>query len=215
MTGAQIAVAVGSPREAVAEISLAIEDLINESPQPVRLADLAGPNETVQILLSPEGWLIVAAGIFTTELVKEAAKSTWKAIAPKIGSAVSAAGDRFLRLVRGISSARMANATVILGFPRCMRGVQRHIGVEVVDPSPEEIGKVILLMAIHGDEITSRLDEWQSNFEPSVGEFYDRNPDCSVKIIVTEEGDMLIRATVSRDHFVTKEVVEYRLSRER
>lgn len=126
----QIAVAWGSPGGATAEISNAIEALTGSRPKPVRLEDLAGPNETVQVLMGNQDWILVAkavAAIYGAELVKEAAKSTWKAAAPKFAQASDEVRGFFGRLISGIKQAIHARAPVILGIPRTPYGARRNI----------------------------------------------------------------------------------------
>lgn len=211
---ALIAVAWGSPGGATAEISIAVEELTGKRPRPVRLSDLAGPNETIQVLLAPDDWILVAkavAAIYGAEIVKEAAKSTWKAAAPKFTQAPAAVQGYFGRLVLAVRQALYAKAPVVLGFPRTPVGARRHIGIEILDAQPEDIARVVALLAEHGAEIESRLDELDHVQSHRKNVIYDENSDCSVKLTLTDDGSIQLRATVSDDSFATREVVLYEL----
>ena len=216
-TEAQIAVAWGSPGGATAEVSNAIEGLVGKRPKPIRLTDLAGPNETIQILLSAEDWIIVAkavAAIYGAELIKEAAKATWKAAAPKFDQVKNDASSYFSSFISAIRQALFAKAPVIFGFPRTPVHGRRHIGVEISDASPEEIGRIVTILAMNGDEINLRLDEWDSI---RIGDdvSYAENSDCSVKITITDEGAIDLEATIFNNSSRTREVIQYELSTKR
>ena len=99
-----------------------------------------------------------------------------------------------------------------LGFPRTPVGGRRHIGVEILDDDPEEISRVISLLAEHGEEIEERLDEWDRLRLNQRNISYDENSDCSVRLWVTDEGSIQLRATVSDDSYAVKEVVVYELN---
>jgi hypothetical protein len=218
-TETYIAVAFGSPGGATAEISNAIEGLIGKRPKPIRLDDLAGPNETIQMLLSVEDWIRVAeviAAIYGTELLKEAAKATWKAAAPKLDHAKDTVTSYFSNLVSAIQQAMRANAPVILGYPRNPVGSQRHIGVEIYDASPEEIGRIITTLAFNGQEINIRLDKLDQRKTEENYIIYERNSDFSVKITITDEGKVEIHATVvdAKDPR-NQEVINYELSKQK
>lgn len=211
---AMIAVAWGSPGGAAAEISIAVEELTGKRPRPVRLGDLGGPNETIQILLAPEDWILVAkavAAIYGAELVKEAAKSTWKASASKFAQASEAIQGYFGRLVSAVRQALHAKAPVVLGFPRTPVSARRHIGIEIVDAQPEEIGRIVALLAEHGAEIEKRLDDWDRMQANRKGIVYEENSDCSVKLTLAEDGCIELRATISDDSFTTREVILFEL----
>lgn len=207
-----IAVAWGSPGGATAEISIAVEELTGKRPRPVRLGDLAGPNETIQVLLAPEDWILVAkavAAIYGAEIVKEAAKSNWKAAAPKFTQASEAVQGYFGRIVLAIRQALHAKAPVVLGLPRTPVAARRHIGIEIQDAQPEDIARVVALLAEHGAEIESRLDEWDQIQSHRKNVIYEENSDCSVKLTLTDDGSIQLSATISDDHFATREVVLY------
>jgi hypothetical protein len=207
---ANIAVAWGSPGGAVGDIAEAIEELSGRRPRIVRLGDLAGPNETIQILLTPDAWPPVAkvvAAIYGAELVKEAAKATWKNAAPKVADLASMTQNAFVRLADGISAAIRRQAPVVLGLPHTPVHGRRHVGIELVaDDRYEDVARVISILAEHGAEVQARLQEWdQARAQQSVA--YTENSDCSVKLYLLDDGTLQMQATVSDDHFRTREVV--------
>lgn len=207
---ALIAVAWGSPGGATAEISLALEELLSKRPRPNRLWDLGGPNETIQILLNPEDWALIAkavAAIYGAELVKEAAKSTWKASANSFSKASEALKGQFANLVSAVRQALFAKAPVIFGFPRTPIGGRRHIGIEVIDAEPEEIGRIIAVLAKHGEEIEEKLNEWERIHENQKGISYPENSDCSVKITLKDDGSIRLSGWISESSTTSHEVV--------
>jgi hypothetical protein len=212
---AYIAVAWGSPGGATAEISIAIEEIVGKRPKPVRLGDLAGPNETIQVLLSTEDWILIAkaiAAIYGAELVKEAAKATWKAAAPKISQVKTTMTSLFERLVSGISNALHAKAPVVLGlYWNPKGGKRRHIGIEVTDKNPEEIARLISILATNGHEIEQKLEEWDKMIANRKSIVYEENSDCSVKLIVSDDGNIQLRATVWDDDISSKETFIYEI----
>ncbi|MGH8049162.1 MAG: hypothetical protein ACREPB_00725 [Arenimonas sp.] len=210
----QIAVAWGSPGGAAAEISLAIEELTGQRPKPVRLTDLAGPNETIQVLLNNQEWILVAKAviaIYGAELAKEAAKATWKKAAPKFEQAVNITGNAFGRLITAIGSAIHAQAPVILGFPKTPISGRRHIGVEILEATPDEIARIVCLFAGHGEEIERKLDEWDLIRAHQRHLTYQENSDCSVMLTISDEGAIQLTATILDDTFTKREVVIYEL----
>lgn len=207
-----IAVAWGSPGGATAEISNAIEDLTGKRPKPIRLSDLAGPNETIQILLSIDDWIKlgeIVLAIYGTELIKEIAKATWRVAAPKLTQSKDAVTNYFRNLVSAIREARHAKAPVVLGYYRTPKGGRRHIGIEITDDNPEEIGRTIILLASHGQEINLKLDELDSLQTESLKIAYEENSDCSVKIIITDDGVLQIRVTTFDDKFANRKEITH------
>ena len=200
----KIAVAVSSPAGAVAELSNAVEDLTNTRPQLVRLHDLAGPNSTLQLLLNVDGWLLLlelAAAVYGVEIVKEMAKSTWKSFAPKIASTSNSLQSKFASLVAVICSASRSGTTVILGLPTTPEGGRRHVGVEIIDNDPQEVTRIICVLATRALELEEAL--LTQHFLRA------ENSDCSVKITVSDEGAIQLWGQVANERGETIPAVVY------
>jgi hypothetical protein len=213
MSNAQVAVAWGSPGGATADISISIEEITGARPKPVRLEDLAGPNETIQILLDTEGWILLvkAVGvIYGAELTKEAAKSTWKNAAPKLLQLAQLPKTAMVRLISAVGAAKKyTKASIILGFPRNLNGGRRHIGIEIESESPEDLSRVISLLGRHSEEILHRLDEWEASLAEKGRASYRENSDCSTKISIEDDGSLLLHATVFDFSGKNREEVSY------
>lgn len=206
-----IAVAWGSPGGATAEISLSIEEMTGKRPKPIRLGDLAGPNETVQILLGANDWMLIfkaIVAIYGAEIIREAAKSSWKILLPKMKNSFDSSIGRF---IRGISNARHAKAPVILGFPINLTGGRRHIGIEIYEATPEEIIRVINTLSSNGENIEKKLAEWEEllKIRDCSNISYLENSDCSVKLMLTEKGNITLQATIFGKDYKTKEEIVY------
>ena len=203
---AKIAVAVSSPAGAAAELSNSVEDITGVRPQLVRLHDLAGPNTTLQLLLDAEGWVLVGGGVaavYGVEIVKEMAKATWKTAVPKLANAASAALDKVSGLVSILCSSARSGTTVILGLPTTPNGARRHVGIEIIDASPQEVTRIICVLAAHAAEIESSLS--------SIHCRYAENSDCSVKLTLTDSGAIQFWGVVTSEHGESREVVVYEI----
>ena len=203
---AKIAVAVSSPAGAAAELSNSIEEITGVRPQWVRLRDLAGPNATLQLLLDAEGWILVlkaVAAVYGFEIVKEMAKSTWKTAAPTLANAASAALDKVNGLVSILCSAARSGTTVILGLPTTPDGARRHVGIEIIDANPQEVTRIICVLAAHATEIETSLS--------SIHCRYAENSDCSVKLTLTDSGAIQFWGVITSELGESREVVAYEI----
>jgi hypothetical protein len=175
---------------------------------------LAGPNETIQILLNHLDWILIAKviwDIYGKDLVKDATKAAWKAAAPRLAQASEGVKETFGHLVSGIKEAIHAKAPVILGFPRTPVRARRHVGIEIIDTSPEEIARIITLLANYGEEIERLLDEWDKMHSHNQTISYVENSDCSVKLTVSDDGVIQLRATIFDNSFANREEVIYQV----
>lgn len=199
-----IGLAWGSPGGATAEISNIVEDLTKKRPKPKRIADLAGPNETIQLILDSVDWLNILAGILGEKILE----GGWNLAKPKILEAKNIATSAFSRLIGAIREAKHAKSSVIFGLPQTIYNAGRHIGFEIQNLEPEDIAKVIYVLAKYGDKIESKLNEWNKKYEDKkVG--YTQNSDCSVKLILSDDNKVQLEAHISSDDYKTSENITY------
>lgn len=211
---AQVGAAWGSSGGTTVEIANAVEELTGTQPRLVRLPDLCGPNETIQVLLNPEGWWTVAKWvglIYGAELIRLGAKASWKAIGQKLSSSPTQPDTPLGRLVWAIRAARHAHTTVVFGFPRTTENRARHIGVEIHDADPDEIARIIAVLAVHGEELLAGLDAFALEGGSGRTIIYGQNSDCSARLAVTDDGAIYLHASISDDGWKTRREVLYDL----
>ncbi|WP_441004571.1 hypothetical protein [Pseudocolwellia agarivorans] len=193
-----IAVAWCSPGGATAEMSIAIEELTSKRLKPVRLGDLAGPNETIQILLNGNEWVLILKGIavlYGAEIVKEAAKSTWKNVSPIINNATKNTLSSIKKLANAAKNAKRVEAPVIYGFPIDLPNGRRHIGIEINDASDESISRTIVALANCWPQLEIVIKQLTIEHEKGIRFSFEQNSDCSTKIELTDEGCAILKVT--------------------
>tara|TARA_R110001583_G_scaffold192820_1_gene359894 strand:- start:1530 stop:2195 length:666 start_codon:yes stop_codon:yes gene_type:complete len=193
-----IAVAWGSPGGATAEMSIAIEELTSLRLKSVRLSDLAGPNETIQILLNGEEWVLILKGIavlYGAEIVKEAAKSTWKKAVPAINDFSKNTYNSIKKLAGAAKSAKFSQAPIIYGFPIDLPHGRRHIGIEIDEVTEENISRTIAALANCWPNLDLLIKQLSLKQQKGERFYFEKNSDCSTKIELTDEGRVFLKVT--------------------
>ncbi|NBB47106.1 hypothetical protein GVN24_02330 [Rhizobium sp. CRIBSB] len=163
------------------------------------MTDLAGPNDTLQILLEWSWWQqLVAAGLATyaTAIVAEAGKDTWVGLKALVSRsrAPSIEGKRgdIVNELSGIASeAQAAGNHVILGLPLDQRFQRRNMGIELANPSPEEVFKAATVLSLIGESLSQTIDELVATNQ-SVSAI-EENGDCSGKISLHADGSSSVK----------------------
>lgn len=195
---ARIGVAFGSPGGHVADISNLLEEITKQRPQLCRLRDLDGPNETIQILLDGNRWLLVfqaAVVLYGSEIVKEAGKSTWLALSRKLSKKDEAESAVYGKLETKIIRGQRPDYPIVVGYPRNLKDGRRHIGIELQTGTAEEVLHAVAILSENYETIYRKLDEWEARYaEKSIS--YEENSDCSVKLTICGTGEICINATI-------------------
>lgn len=76
----------------------------------------------------------------------------------------------------------------MFGFPE-PKPYTRHCGIQIDNANPEEIARIITLLALHGEAVERFLLE-RDRSHPEEWHLLEHNIDMSVKIVVTQDGDM-------------------------
>lgn len=185
---AEVAAAYNTSGSALADVSVAFEELTGVPPRVKRLHDLAGPNSTLQLLVDGVGWAIVFKAMiaaFGASFAGAAGKEAWKELSPLIRSCTNAG---WTRLVNGVKEAVERGNSVILGLPERPPGrPDRHIGYEIQSTEPEEIARVINAFAENGSKIEQFFRELESG-DREVQVAFQENSDCSAKVVIDDEG---------------------------
>ena len=127
--------------------------------------------------------LAAAAALYVAELVKEAAKDTWKSRAKLIPVAVAAGSSvkRFVALVRTFKSKLSSRTVVIVGLPDPDEYFGVHFELPFDDPASTELAMALF---VHYQPAVARLikEHQASGIRAITGYFLELLPDASLHV---------------------------------
>jgi hypothetical protein len=191
----EIGFAFDTPNDVIAELEEGFAELSLGSYSRQRLPDLAGPNDTLQLIADPQTWVKIgmaaAAAIYGTELVREAAKETWKhrwKIAQAAGSTVNLPIRKIVAALGRMKERSGATATLVV--PVAEPG--RSPAIDIPTPDPAEIAWRIYVISLHAAAIQEHVEEW------SKGGPIEGNPDMrTLQVVPNDDGSVTIYWTVT------------------
>ncbi len=189
-----IGIAHGTPKKSRDEIVDILQVITNKKPEVKKMADLAGPNDTLHILMSADSWcllLALAIGIYGKTFIKEVAKSHWKRLFDARVDPNSELGS----LSKIVKDTKEQNVSVIFGLSKWIKkGRYYHVGIELNEGSPEEIARVVGIFSKYGQRIEDRLEDWE-DFSTKTGAILMRyeNSDCSLKLNISKNGRIFLK----------------------
>lgn len=159
-----VAAASGVNGAALLMMASAIEEATGEPPHVVNMFALAGPNETLQLLMDLITWqnvLIGGGGLFLSGFLSKAGSDLWdrlkslvankRVIEPKLEELVA-------RISAAAAAAQRAGNFVIIGLPIDRQIIHmRNIGVQLGATDPEAIVRAIATVGIVGGDILEFL----------------------------------------------------------
>lgn len=180
--------------DAVAEPLLGLEGV---DVSRVRLSDLAGPNDVVQFISDHwyEALALGIGGAFLQQMVKNAADAAWKKKAVFLEKARTAM--KFpIKLFQGVGLASSRGAdgptTAVVAVPT----PGRNAGVQLKTKDPWEVAWLLGHLALNGEKIQRAVD--LAREQPGISVSFIQNPDCSIRVSVSDDGTTTIEWLESR-----------------
>ena len=205
MSITQPAIAVGTVFDDHSVGIGAFEDLFEMSSTRIQVVGLAGPNELIQFLANAPAWAKIGTAILTiygSAIVAEAGKDTWKALAPKLLMAPSAAKQKFLNLVAAIRSEHANDQTVSIGlieptFDLRLRRDRLYIprpNDTSESVSPEEVARYLVVFSQCARPIAEWLSQEYNAYPHDYKPFVDMTLSDEGHLVVTfSDGDYCAR----------------------
>ncbi|MCX5497654.1 hypothetical protein OSH11_23350 [Kaistia dalseonensis] len=205
---ARIAIAYGTHMPSRQKASDLIERYFHIVPETERMRDLAGPNDTLQILLEWSWWkqlIVSGAAIYVSAIVAEAGKDSWVGIKGLLTKRKSdkkktpPLEDPIQELSTIAREAQGAGNSVILGLPLASQTPKRNIGIELSGFAPDEVFKAAATLALIGESLASTVDELVAqNYSVYAVE---GNSDRSCRIRLNEDGSSAVAFRVHPTDF--------------
>ena len=159
----------------------------------LRFQMLAGPNDAIQFIADLPGWVQIALAmgvLYGTELIKEAAKATWRNHSALLKVAKSGGESALGKIIQGLSwMASRKGATAVLG----VRASNAQVA-GIALPFPEDVVWSIAQMARHAETIKNHVESLIAD-----GAALEQNPDMrSYRVILEDDGSITIPYRVKR-----------------
>lgn len=200
-----VAGSIGTSGVAVLSLNQALQDLFDRPPRTQFMPGLAGPNDTLQLLMSWQVWVGFASGmltVYSTELAKLAAQDSYKAIKNWISKPKPELepqkdlSERLSRVEQAIDEAVRGGNTVVLGFPLPESGFkQRNIGIELIPNSRDDYFRTVTTLALIGEDLASVIAAEKKKGHTLFPA--KENADCSGKIELLTDGSVVVHLLAS------------------
>lgn len=197
-----IAGSYGTKEVAVLMLSETLNDIFGRPPRKQNMQMLAGPNDTLQLLMDWEKWELILGGIVTLgggHIVKLVSEDSYKAIKNLIAELRAKPADDSLatkipQIEEALTTAAGLGNTVIVGFPMPDDFKRRNLGIELVKGDQDFYVRAVATLAVIGEDLCQLIDAEmkKGNLIIAVQE----NSDCSGKIELRPDGSVLVDLSI-------------------